>query len=423
MDLRLFLFFLLAIEVCNLSAQPKRQDIFSDYVFFDKRQRLEKDIRENTIAGTFQSQLTTDNEHRFESACLAVSQFLIQNDHVAEGFQKMFSFYDSLSFDTKRALLEAVHAVYPSSYGNEVEQVLKKEKDPLLFSMCGAYLYRANKSISRSNLVKLQMIETFPSYDSLDILVALEEFLNDKYTPASALPRLRDLFEHHKKLGSKVIYSFQRWNRDQPGLAIVQLANGSFARHPDGRLMVFEQLARAASNLPFFITNGNTPQGIFSIIGTGVSRNKFIGPTPNIQLVMPFEDSTQPFVHGITETIPDPREAYLKLLPDSWKNYLPVWESYKAGKIGRTAIIAHGTTIDPEYFRETPFYPLTPTMGCLCTKELWNVTSGKLLVSEQYNLFSAFMSTPGSKGYLFVINLDDQAKRVTREEIEKIIGK
>jgi hypothetical protein len=138
---------------------------------------------------------------------------------------------------------------------------------------------------------------------------------------------------------------------------------------------------------------------------------------------MPFEDSTQPFVHGIKENIPDPREAYLKLLPASWKNYLPVWESYKAGKIGRTAIIAHGTTIDPEYFREMPFYPLTPTMGCLCTKELWNVTSGKLLVSEQYNLFSAFMSTPGSMGYLFVINLDDQPKRVTREEIEKIVGK
>ena len=96
-------------------------------------------------------------------------------------------------------------------------------------------------------------------------------------------------------------------------------------------------------------------------------------------------------------------------------------EAFYAGKIGRTEIIAHGTTIDPEYFKDKPYYPLTPTLGCLCAKELWNVTTGKLLVSEQFNLYSAFLSTPGNKGYLIVVNLDDQQKAVTREEIEKKI--
>jgi hypothetical protein len=42
-------------------------------------------------------------------------------------------------------------------------------------------------------------------------------------------------------------------------------------------------------------------------------------------------------------------------------------------------------------------------------------------VSEQFNLYSAFLSTPGNKGYLIVVNLDDQQKAVTREEIEKKI--
>ena len=97
-------------------------------------------------------------------------------------------------------------------------------------------------------------------------------------------------------------------------------------------------------------------------------------------------------------------------------------EAWKAGKIGRTEIIAHGSTIDPEYFRDKPFYPLTPTMGCLCAKELWNVTSGRLLVSEQFNLVSAYTSTAGQKGFLYVVNLDDQQKAVTREEIEKMIN-
>lgn len=62
-------------------------------------------------------------------------------------------------------------------------------------------------------------------------------------------------------------------------------------------------------------------------------------------------------------------------------------------------------------------------MGCLCAKELWNVTSGRLLVSEQWNLASTFSATPGSKGYLFVINLNNQQKPVTRADVEAIIKK
>ena len=96
-------------------------------------------------------------------------------------------------------------------------------------------------------------------------------------------------------------------------------------------------------------------------------------------------------------------------------------EAWAAGRIGRTEIIAHGTTIDPEYFKGKPFYPLTPTMGCLCAKELWNPTTGHLLVSEQNNLVNAFLSTPGRKGWLVVLNLDDQHRPVSREDVEALI--
>jgi hypothetical protein len=96
-------------------------------------------------------------------------------------------------------------------------------------------------------------------------------------------------------------------------------------------------------------------------------------------------------------------------------------EAWNAGRIGRTEIIAHGSTIDPEYFKDKPYYPLTPTQGCLCAKELWNPTSGHLLVSEQFNLVSAFGSTSGSRGYLYVVNLDDQQKPVGRQEIEALV--
>ena len=85
-------------------------------------------------------------------------------------------------------------------------------------------------------------------------------------------------------------------------------------------------------------------------------------------------------------------------------------EAWFAGKIGRTEIIAHGTAIDPEYFKNQPFYPLTPTMGCLCAKELWNNSTGHLLYSDQFDLGNTFQSTPGRTGWLYVINLDDQQR-------------
>jgi len=57
----------------------------------------------------------------------------------------------------------------------------------------------------------------------------------------------------------------------------------------------------------------------------------------------------------------------------------------------------------------------------LCAKELWNVSNGRLLVSDQFNLVSSFTATAGNKGYLYVIDIDDQKKAVSRAEIEKVV--
>lgn len=403
-------------------AQTRREDIYTDFVFYNKRQRLHKDLRENIIERTFSQTLTTDNEHKFESACWAISQFMFRNEMIESGFRKIINSYDSLQFDTKRAFLEAVYGIYPSEYKKDIEAIFQKERHPKLFAICALYLHRIDHSIEGTNTIKLKMAEQFPDYDSTDLLIELERYLTHhlvfvKKTP----PPIIDLIRFQQQSGNKIIYSFQRWNRDYPGLAIVQNADGSFVRRADGRIMIFEQLARSASALPYFITNGNTPQGIYSIQGTAVANNNYIGPTPNVQLIMPFEDSLKKFFHGNWDSSIAPMKAYQNLVPPSWRNYPPVTEAFYAGKIGRTEIIAHGTTIDPEYFKDKPWYPISPTLGCLCAKELWNVTTGKLLVSEQFNLYSAFRSTPGDKGYLIVVNLDDQQKAVTREEVEKFV--
>ncbi|HWK02674.1 MAG TPA: hypothetical protein VNS58_03545 [Puia sp.] len=449
---------ILLLSISAVVAQSRREDIYSDFVFYQKRVALEKDLRERMIGRNFALPLDSNTEDKYLSSCWTVSQFLFATPEVDRGFTTLFNGYDSLSYDTKKALLEAVYAVAPRQYVAAIQAVLEKETVPKLFSMCAVYLFRADTTTENGNGLKIRMAEKFPGYDTLPILQELQNYLSyhTAYTRGKT-PDIPLLFAGQRRIGQKVIYSFQRWDRDYSGLAIVQNADGRFVRDGQGRLQVFEQLARSGPDLPYFITNGSTPQGVYSIQGTDVSRTNFIGPTPNLQLLLPFEGSWAHYFQqsqdlatpgqadvvradgrqedvgagaGVDTTRTanasaggapgiDSLRLYRELLPPEWREYTPMMEAWTAGRIGRTEIIAHGTTIDPEYFKDRPFYPLTPTMGCLCAKELWNPTSGHLLVSEQFNLVSAFLATPGRKGYLYVIDVDDQHKPVSRAEVEK----
>ena len=416
--------FLIFIFQYAATAQTRREDIYSEFVLYQKRALLEKDLRERLIGKTFSLPLDSNTEYKYETACDAISQFLFANDDVKKGFGKLFAKYDSLEYDTKRALFEAVYAVFPKEYMKDVQGIEEKETDPKLFAMAAVYLFRNDTSTDYTSFLKIRMVQKFPRYDTLPVLEQLQQYLtNHASLLRKKTPDILALFRYQRNTAQKIIYSFQRWNRDYPGLAIVQNVDGSFVKDASGKLFVFEQLARSGSDLPYFIRNGSTPQGVYSINGIDVSHNNFIGPTPNIQLIMPFESKWEKYFRDQWNYSHDSLYLYQQLLPDSWRKYVPMMEAWNAGKIGRTEIIAHGTALDPEYFKDKPFYPLTPTEGCLCAKELWNVTSGKLDISEQYNLVSAFQATSGNKGYLYVINLDNQQKAVSRAEIEMLVKK
>ena len=422
---------MLLVLTQSVRAQPRREDIYSASVLYQRRAALERDLRERITGRNMSLPLDSNSEDKYLSACAAIAQFLISSPGAEHGLDTLFNGYPHLSYDTKTALLEAAYAITRSRYTAQVHAILEQEEDPRLFAMCAAYLYRVDTGTESCNALKIRMVEKFPSYDSLPLLHELADYLSYHGARVKGRsPALSSLFTWQRTKHQKTIYSFQRWDRDYPGMAIVQGEDGAFVRDAQGRVQVFQQLARSGSDLPYFITNGSTPQGIYSIQGTDVSRIGFIGPTPNIQLLMPFEDPWKKYFHLEGDTTVDATmgqpsfdslQAYLQLLPPDWRNHTPMMEAWSAGRIGRTGIIAHGTTIDPEYFKDKPFYPLTPTMGCLCAKELWNNTSGHPLVSEQLNLVSAYLSAPGKKAYLYVINIDDKRAPVTRQDIETLI--
>lgn len=404
-----------------IHAQYNMKSIHTDFVKKERREKFDKYLLNNTIEETFNGDLDEDTEFDFESSCLSAIQFQIKNETVLKGLNKMVANYNTLSGSTKRALLSAIYSLYPNDFVAVMRLFLKRETNPKLFSIAAVYLYRLDGSMNFTQNVKNEE-RKIGGYDTLPILHELNKYISshDRMT-FQPHPALSQLFEWEKGGHIKTVYSFQRWNRNYPGMAVVQLEDGSFARDSSGKLLTFRQLARAGTNLPYFITNGNTPQGIFSINGTGVSRNLIIGPTPNLQTILPFEMESQFWFRGYDST-EDPLDNYKNLLPGSWQNYSPIFESFYAGKCGRSEIIVHGVTIDPKYFKNEPFYPLAPTDGCLCAPELWNEEDGTLNQSEQLRLVNTFNRTPERRGFLFVINLNNASKAVTSEEIELLVN-
>ncbi len=152
--------------------------------------------------------------------------------------------------------------------------------------------------------------------------------------------------------------------------------------------------------------------------GFDVSKSMAIGPTTNIQLLMPYETSPRLFLND--PSIQDSvwiEDLYRRLLPDNLKDYLPLYESFFASKAGRTEIIAHGTTVNIDYYKSQVYYPFTPTEGCLCTKETWNPLNGKRVESDQQKLVNALKKTGGANGYCIVIEIDNQQKPVSLNDI------
>lgn len=336
--------------------------------------------------------------------------------------------FDSIHLRSRsfqRSLMEFVYANYKDKYTAEVNQLMTVTSNEKIFAMCSEYLLRNDSSEKNVSEISLLLSQKFSDTSGNAILYMLKTRLQEMKDVilkknVSAFPQkiLPEILSRSAFPNAVVVYSFQRRNRDFPGLAIVRDKTGKFVKDEKGNIFSVPQLARSMSGLPVYLTNGNTPQGVYRMDGFEVSKSRIIGPTPNIQLTMPFEGSIAHFIRDSSNidsvwTI----DLYKKILPDSWKNFSPFFQTYYASKAGRTEIIAHGTTIDPKYYQNESYYPLTPTEGCLCTKEIWSEDNGIQLESDQIQLVNAVKKAGGADGYLVVIDLDNFNQRVSLTDI------
>ncbi len=324
----------------------------------------------------------------------------------------------------QRGILTTAYTHYAKQVAAEIQPLLARIATPREFAIAAYVLLLADDSIGQREFIKATMRNVFSEWQTEPRLIRLQQVLNaDMRAVISQRPPLVDLLAHPIRSGKPVIFSFQRQDRQRFGLAVVRAANGKFVRNADGTFFNVAHLANAITNLPGTITNGNTPQGLFTIIGAGTATNKWIGPTPFLESQIPVEASVAAFEHDESKsqnTWTD--EAYEAFLPETWRSYWPFKEAYLAGKAGRNEMLIHGTTINSDYYRGETYYPGTPSAGCLVAMEYWSKDEGRLLKSDQLALVKAFTRDGLDRGYLVVVELDDKLEAVKLEDVLRDIA-
>jgi len=395
-------------------------DFHSGFTLRTERENFLNQTVNQTIKQSFSEPLNDSTESKYISAFWAMELIQYRDTLTDRSISYCLKDFFNRSLEFQIALLEIIYAMYPNQFHQEVIKLLPRLNNSKLFAMSVHYL---RESISVDSLIEItnQFEMKFMTAKEDPILRMLKFDLKTNFRKNLNLPPLIDLLKHKIDDEKITIFSLQRLNRDYPGLVIIKKPDGKFLRDDSREIFSVPQLARAISDLPGYITNGNTPEGIFSIQGTDISKNVFIGPTPNLQLVLPFEVQPSIYFHNKRKEFQWNIELYNELLPDSWKNYLPIFESYYAGEAGRNEIIAHGTTIDLYYYTNKSYYPFTPSQGCLTTKEIWSDETGRLIESDQLRFMNALKDLNIAEGFFIVVNIDDKQFPVTLDEVKKII--
>lgn len=412
-----YLFYLTLIFFCTETVAQKDTLLFARNATRLSRAKESHNLVKNSINKNLSRVLNNTNEEYWIDAFIAIELTGYRSAFVDNRIKLAFDSIEKRSIVFQRALLEMAYANYKGRFLDVAEKLMRKTTDSKIFAMAAEHYLAANADANAWNKVVQYFSKRADKDDQVafyyGLLTGLISGYSAKKDSAWLITNLKDAVPGHT-----LLISIQRKNRDYPGLALVRDRNGNFITTSNGEIFSVPQLARSLSNLPFYLTSGNTPQGFFRMNGFDISKSMAIGPTTNIQLLMPYETSPSHFLSdGSVGDSTWSEDLYKKLIPDALREYLPLYESFFASKAGRTEIIAHGSTVNPNYYINQPYFPLTPTEGCLCTKEIWSESDGKRVESDQQKLVNALKKAGGASGYCIVVELDDKQKPVSVNEV------
>ncbi|GJQ62684.1 MAG: hypothetical protein SCALA702_17370 [Melioribacteraceae bacterium] len=396
------------------------EELHSNFALKKSRVEFKRELQErinNILGGKLQSSV----EKAWISVFKDISLAYWRDSTVLSALARGYESFEQRGIIFRRALMETAFTLYPDKFNNYINEIYSSTTDPMLF----AYSVNIRKYQEKDYKIESAIVELekrFPEYKSDNVLRQLAYDIETSGKKLhEVLPSPEIILGHHFEKNATIIYTFLNKNREFPGLSVIKSPDGSFVRDESGEIFHVRQMGVSVSNLPAYVRGGNTPQGIFSIVGWYVSPTDEIGPTPCVLTRIPFEKPPSTFFHKNNKYKTWHISDYSNLLPESWKDYEPMYQSYFCGKMGRGLIVMHGSVDDLSFYKDKPYYPLTPTKGCLVTKELWDEETGKATESDQAKLFNAFISTGSTNGYLVVVDIIDDERPVRIKDIKKYI--
>lgn len=408
---------LILVFTITLSAQKSKDPVISEFTKKTEQQKFLEDLRNRVIKENFSLPLSKSTEEKWEQAFWAVQLILDKSDSTLSKVKFALSTFPVRGAGFIRSALQAAYTLFPDTLSTEVRAIFDSTLNTKLFTMAALYLLRSGKT----------------DYNSISEMVN-SRFIKEKDDPILTMllwqtgeqqdiPPVEEILKYQPDSTKITIYSLQRKNRNYDGKLIIKLPGNKLYRNPDSSLFIIPQFARAVSNLPGYLTNGNSPQGVYSINVPYVSENKFIGPTKRLKLFLPFEVKQNIFFHYSIKSNADiTGEQYAALLPESWRGFTGIYESFYAGKAGRYDIVIHGATTDRSYYEKEVYYPNIPTNGCLSTLEYWDPVTGKRTESDQQKLIDFIEKSGNPPGFLVLVEIDDQQQDVTYEEVMELIN-
>lgn len=423
--MKLYIFILLTF-LCFTQTFSQREvnvkQLHSKFVLSDSRINFKNELRE-TFKQTFAAELNNKTEKLWKAAFYKAENAYFKSTEIYSALKTALNNYQNRKSKFIYAAIETSSSLYPNSFSVEINKIFESTENAKVFCIAVNYLIRNNFSKRTSEFYAKEVTKRFKRWELNPTLKIFHEFLlHPKKEWLKKIPSLVDLLKYPVQNNKTIIYTFFRNDRNFPGITIIKGPDSKFLRTKSGSIFHIEQLGISLANLPGYLSNGNTPEGIFSIVGWYITPTESIGPTPNVLTRLPFEVDPQVYYH-IKNYTNWKIEDYKNLLPKSWRNYFPMQEAFYAGKSGRKLLIMHGSTDDLTFYKNQPYYPHTPTQGCISSIELWNESTGKCIRSDQAKLMNAFFSTGVLEGFLIVVNIDDKKAPVTLDELKSLILK
>jgi hypothetical protein len=399
----------------SLRPASTQAGIYCGFASKERRTEFYQNFLNNYIRKELALPLADSTEDDWSDPFWGMELLQYRTPYTQDRISKVWEHMEERSPRFRQAFLELIYTNYPGLFRAQVAQLLRSTPDVRLFALCAEYLMKDPGDTADRRLIRQEIALRMDT--SMDATIdLLRRHLNHEGVP-TLTPPMDDLFSPSFLPGCILVYSIQRSNRDYPGLLIIRQGDGRFLKNPDSTYFAVPQLARSITGLPDYLHDGNTPQGIYLMNGIGRSQSRFLGPTPDIQLQMPYETPPARFLkdESITDTAWS-EDLYKRLLPPDWAADFAIYGSFYAGQVGRREVIAHGTTIDPNYYKGSVWFPQTPSLGCLCASELWD-DHGKRIFSDQQKIIDALAQTDGNDGYLVVVDLDDRAAPVRLNDV------